>query len=405
MAQESNINSPLFLSFHNLIVQPPISTNSVRNFDPGTIAQDAKDTHIIVHPRFPDLVESFLEFKRKYGSEYEKHVYSSSNHWTWKDQVRRLIEKRPLVFMSSSDYTILRDGTLLGGDTTDEWDRNGTDQQHLNSTLTLEEYLSYDEIMLSSLIGVSGPSYFINDGNRYNRGVRAKPGSFEPRGIIMGLVGARFERQDRMESAYVLKPTKSPHQDPRLSKIIQDFFGVGKTSKEEFNVEMYHARMRITIDILLLEANSRARDAGVKAHTYVVGLGLGVWQVRSDQADHYIEAFVAALEELSVEHIGTLEFAWIKSSPSSQAAVTKAAKKKDIRVIFSQRNPAEKLDSDELLVLCYAWDGNAFPGNEYWQGSLAASGDPAAACMSTIGELHNPLVNPFTERIKIVGSN
>lgn len=400
-----------FLTYDRLIVKPPITTNSVKNFPPDIVRSDAESTHIVIHPRFPELVDRFLAYKRAHGSRYEKDLYHTEG-FTWKNLVSRLIIKRPMVFMGAHDHTLLRDGTDVGyrrngPSSSVEWNRNGTEVQDQNQCIHLDEYLSYDEIMLGSLMGVSGPSHFINDGDRYNRGDLDEEGTFEERGIIIGLVGARFERNDRMDSIFCLPPKENnPKMDPELQSIFQDFFGVERDSESRFDTETYKARIRISANIFLLEANDRAHVAGKTAHAYVVGLGLGVWQYGQGQAAHYLAAFTTSLEELSLPNVSTVEFAYIPATPTQQQQLRDVGAKKGIRVLFSNRNPAKKLETDELLVLSYAWDGNSFPGNEYWQGSLAASGDPAAACMSTIGELHNPLVNePFTRRIKIAGSD
>jgi hypothetical protein len=390
-------------------VEPPTTTNRIGNFPRDEIEADARATHILVHPRYPALLACLLAYKRAHGSRYEKELYATM---TWKQLAARFIHCRPLTCMGSSDATLMRDGTVLDKKAYQEWDRNGTDLQYLNSHLTLENYLSYDEIMLSSLLGVSGPSFFINTGSRRNCAKPAREGSYQSRGIIVGLVGSRFEREHRMDSVHILPPPKPnqntpPLQDPVITTMIQTFFGGIRDSTQEFDVPMYKARTRITADMFLLEANARAAAAGKKAWAYVVGLGLGVWQYYQQQREWYIEVFGEAIAELNLAHVGTIEFAYIINLPEEvEKAVIRTGAEKGIRVVFSRRDPAEKLEGDELLVLSYAWDGNAFPGNEYWSGSLSGSGDPAAACMSTIAELHNPLVNPaFTERIKVAGKD
>lgn len=310
-----------------------------------------------------------------------------------------------MAFLTGSDHTLLRDGSQLS-DALNEWDRNGTNQQHFNRVLTLEEYLSYDEIFLSSLIGVSGWTYFINRGSRNNHAKKRAVPKWEERGVVIGLVGARFEREGRMDSSLILPPIPSDRHNPALHKLFLDFFGPAEqVVHENFDERLYVERMRITIETLLLEANARAKDMeGKKAFVHVVGLGMGVWQYSSTQPSLYISTFTSSLRTLKLPHISTINFSWINNVlASDRDACTAAGLSKGITVEFSKRDPAEPLENldEEFLVVSYAWDGNAMPGNEYWMGMLGASGDPAVACCSTIAELHNPLVNPYTERIVV----
>lgn len=372
--QEKSKSDPLsFLTLDKLVVKPPITSNAVSNFDPEVIAKDAKSTRIIVQEGFLAFVEKFLDHKRKHGSKYEKQLYAQP--FNARDEVTRLIEKRPLVFMGANDYTILRDGREITDRSRDEWDRNGKDNQHLNKFLTLDEYLSYDEIMLSSLIGVSGPSYFINDGNRYNQGEPGRPGTFRQRGIIIGLVGARFERPGRMDSIHTLNH-QPQYEHPELTELWTKYLYRGYAKIDgAFNHHRYHSRIRHTAANLLQEASDRAGEAHTKAYVYVVGLGLGVWQHNKSQQYNYVNAFMGVVNYTVLRNIGTIDFAWIDVDSEEQKHVLNGEIRNGIKITFSKRNPAELVPvENQLLVVSYAWDGNAFPGNEYWCGSLSGSG-------------------------------
>lgn len=69
----------------------PITTNSIANprFDPATIQKDAEGTRIVIHERFPKLVERFLAHKRRHGTSIEQALYNDQD-WDWQKQVARL---------------------------------------------------------------------------------------------------------------------------------------------------------------------------------------------------------------------------------------------------------------------------------------------------------------------------
>ena len=57
---------------------------------------------------------------------------------------------------------------------------------------------------------------------------------------------------------------------------------------------------------------------------------------------------------------------------------------------------------NKLVVAQFAWDSNAYPGNEFWIGDFAASGDPSAACCSGIAAMYEQLNNDDNQKVLIL---
>ncbi|KAI9334995.1 hypothetical protein DFJ73DRAFT_33886 [Zopfochytrium polystomum] len=462
------------------------TTDWGRLTDPTTTPSDLDDnsrlalcclrgSRTVMLSRVSEAISEFASFKHSYGSRVEKSFYEGIAASSTASLSQHLVRDRPLSFMGSGDATVLRSGKALTISTA-KWNFVGTEAQH--PPLTLGPYLSYHEMQLSAFLAVSSPTVFVNSGSRANCGkVSADPNSFSPFGFLVGLVGARFERDHQMESEYILVDRRfsvpdngfgasgklaNPVEYGRLS-ILAKLLGVWHSNASDwafpsydevtqalargdepgfhvisdgvyFNANAYRARIGITARTALLEANDRARSINqendrergsgknsslcYRAHIRVVGLGLGVWQIPAIpfvQQQLFVDCFAEAVRSCPLSEVAVLEFIWVEPTncggvPHGSNLISAAGN--PIEVMFSRSNPADPLpklrqhlttnlmhdDGEQIvqpfLVATYAWDSNSYPGNEYWRGMLAASGDPAAACCSLISETQNPEVNP-----------
>lgn len=406
----------------------------------------ANGAAVILTDRVYQLAKDVLNVRQSIGTEAEQKVLEGVDVNGFID---RLLEKRPLVFMGRNDHYKLRvkapDSTLFPTGILGWLPPSSPPFDSVqDDTASLREYISYEEMAVSALLGVAVHSPFINDGNRYNRGRVGKKGSFYQDGVMVGLVGSRFERLDQMESRFMLvSPFSSPENgygingDSHKKIALQpwatfynlDYFPSydevveatnNKTKESEstihgeyipiwggsfLNVSVYKERMKHSYLCLFAEANRRASldPSHRTAYVHAVGLGLGVWSVSPNQNALIEEIVIDLLQSHSFPHLSDVDLSWIISEKVGESVTVTDSAGHDILLHHTKNSPASVYNSSEeidenkkekLLVVSYAWDGNSYPGNEYWEGSLQASGDPAAACFSFIPELQNPLVNP-----------
>jgi len=173
---------------HSLIEQDPGRATRIRQF--------ASDTRPIACARLEQFANKFIQIKKLHGSDREKAIYDQI---AVRGLFERLLKKRPRAFFSSRDTYLLRNQIGFTSTGNEGFEDIGTNTDNGANALTLADYMSYDEMLLSACIGVSVPTYFINKGERENNGVPAAQRHFREEGVFVGLVGARFERENLME--------------------------------------------------------------------------------------------------------------------------------------------------------------------------------------------------------------
>ncbi|XXQ30864.1 protein of unknown function (DUF4804) [Plasmodiophora brassicae] len=427
---ESSPSLDLLLSnarrFHELHPSP-VQDNLMVNLPDEPHDQHAAATRVVVHARVLEFIDRFLEYKRLHGTAVEQDIY---RNMTRPEFIARLICKRPLSFLGPSDRTLLRTEIRPKGS---DWKLVGTAEEK-QSSIQMASYLSYDEMAISAMIGVSSPTTFINSGGRYNEGKRGPSCSYISHGVVIGLCGCRFHHPDRMESQFIVvrRPKGKPKYDEGLRAIWAWFYGTPSFPTHEearhafeagserfsrlgpnfFDADIFKKRITITLETAFADANDRALSAGKRAYVHLVGLGLGVWKVHGWQTRWFVDAVADVLQRVAYPNVAIVDFAWFKLSPAtcgdvSNGGTFQAPNGNAVQIQFSERDPASPLcdvdDEDVLLFSTYAWDGNAFPGNEIYLGSLSSSGDPAAAACCTIYELHNPYINPYYAKVFTAG--
>lgn len=415
-----------------------------------SLIEMAETTRPFIAKEIWDLLEQFMSFMKNLPDLEGENYRAVYSNMTAAGLVKRLLTKRPIVFLNSTDENILRENPLSLRSGKDKWNNVARNLEYVQAGWPyLQEYISYDEMTLSALVNMSTPTYFVSDGSLRN--AFEEPRSpYILQGILCGLIGARLEKNGFMEHRFVFPRDKNnlTFDDVHLAdgfwinNVYSKAFPEGKIPTLDniknnpdlyrdiyvngINVVYLKKRLSLSVIPFIEEAANRGFEKTQKIIASVPSIGAGVWRGIVDTKTILNLIVTTVLEYLDnnfdIEKLSYLEAMFLpvvdndlysKYSPQKQiksvrANATSIEVKFDGKVlmIFNQRRfVAQTLPEQfrsSLVVAGYAWDGNSYPGNEYWIGSFG-SFDPQAILCSLLGQFQNPEVNvemADSERIK-----
>lgn len=73
-------------------------------------------------------------------------------------------------------------------------------------------------------------------------------------------------------------------------------------------------RTLLSVEMLLLEANSRAEKQNTTAFLHVVGFGLGAWRTLQDQEIYFLKTFEIAIGKMKkkLKYVSDIMFAYFR---------------------------------------------------------------------------------------------
>lgn len=432
-----------FNVFHHLVAETRTKESLV---------EMAQATRPFIAKEIWNLLDQFMIFMKNMPGIEGENYRAVYDNMTATGLVRRLLTKRPYVFLEETDSNVLRENPLTLRSGKEKWNNVArTLEQGQAGWPYLREYISYDEMVLSALVNMSTPTYFVSDGSLRSTSERPRR-PFVMQGILCGLVGARLEKNGFMEHRFVFPRDENDskfdgvhHADEFwIKNIYSKAFPEGKIPTvgdiknnpnlykdiyvDGINVVFLKKRLALSVIPFIKEAANRGLEKKQNIVVSVPPIGAGVWRGTVDSETIAILIVTTVLEYLDnnvdieeLSYLGAIflpvvnKDVYLKYSPQNRIKSIRAnptdtgiAVQVDDKVvmIFNQRRFVAQIlpekFSSSLVVAGYAWDGNSFPGNEYWIDSFG-SFDPQAVLCSLLGQLQNPEVNvklADPERIK-----
>ncbi len=353
--------------------------------------------------------------------------------------IQRFLTKRPLVFVGAGDDTrdrLFKDDVIT---------TNGTKE-------TVQNYMMYDECIISALIGVSNETYTLRTNPFTGTYSKNNPNNFKEdnrhkKVILVGQCGARFERNDYMESTYINSSSIDSNSGiqrimlDEMEKVLNDkdnkylkqhykvlFDNIHNPKKldtvpqnldnphDDNTIQIMRYLQRLALIYIPYILNSlKYYKTDSNLYCRVTGIGGGVWLPNwlGDRPNTLSYGLLITLinmfiyEKFSLKknypnfnielYIGNDIYEYNESKMETIHQLIATHKSNQIKIIdqyevsiFDKTNHSE----NDCIVCQYAWDGNSFPGNEYWYRTWQ-SADPAFISATALAEIQNPILNPF----------